>query len=211
MENKNKFKNVPNILSIIRIFLVPLIVILLLVPSSEIYTYEVNFINEKSIELFWLIAGILFIIASLTDLLDGYIARKYKIESDLGKLLDPIADKILVNTVLILLSYFKILPVFFTIGFIARDTIVDVARMYAAKKSIIIAADRWGKLKTITQMVGISLIFLAFNISYENLEQTNDFILYFFVQNLLIILALIISFYSGYNYLKDIYKKTREK
>lgn len=211
MENKNKFKNVPNILSVIRIIMVPIIATLLLIPSSGVFTYKVNFINENKIELLWLIGGILFIIASITDLVDGYIARKYKVESDIGKLLDPIADKILVNTVLIILSYFKIIPVYFTIVFIARDTIVDVARMYAAKKTIVVAADKWGKLKTITQMIGISLIFLAFQIPYDNLHTTKDYLLYFFVQNLLIIVALLFSIYSGFNYLKNIYVSTMKK
>lgn len=211
MENKNKFKNVPNILSLIRIIMVPIIATLLLIPSSEVFTYKVNFINENKIELLWLIGGILFIIASITDLVDGYIARKYKVESDIGKLLDPIADKILVNTVLIILSYFKVIPVYFTIIFIARDTIVDVARMYAAKKTIVVAADKWGKLKTITQMIGISLIFLAFQIPYDNLQTNKDYFLYFFVQNLLIIVALLFSIYSGFNYLINIYFSIMKK
>jgi len=118
------------------------------------------------INLVYLIALIIFVIASLTDMLDGYLARKNNQVTDLGKFLDPVADKILVNSVLIYLAvgHFSegqaTIPLFCVILMIARDLIIDAFRLSAATKGAVLAANVFGKLKTIFQMVAIPMVLL---------------------------------------------------
>ncbi len=147
--------NVPNALVILRLLLVPVIVILLLVNAGDIT------VGSFQLYITDLVAGVLFIFASITDFVDGWWARKYNQITDFGKLFDPLADKILVNSVLIIFGARGILPIIFVIIFICRDILVDGLRMMMASRNIVLAADKWGKLKTIFQMVGLSLLFFV--------------------------------------------------
>ncbi len=150
--------NFPNVLVIIRILLVPVVVVLMLLPALGI---DVKQVTDWNIYITDFIAGALFLIASITDFVDGWYARKFDQVSTFGKLFDPLADKILVNTTLILFSARGLLPIVFTIMFICRDILVDGLRMMLASENIVLAADKWGKLKTIFQMLGLTLLFFV--------------------------------------------------
>ena len=150
------------------------------------------FINETIVvDLKYIISGFLFIAASLTDFLDGYIARKYNLITDFGKLMDAIADKILVNSVLIILSAQGFIHPIIPVVVILRDTVVNSIKMLAASKGKVVAAIKSGKLKTACLMVGIVLT-LFYNLPFElwNLK----------IADFLVILAAIFSVISGIQY-----------
>ena len=151
--------NLPNKLTISRIILSFVIVFILLFPFQSIgLTIDDWFINESiSLKPIHILAGIIFIIAALTDFFDGKIARKYNIVTDFGKLVDAIADKVLVNSTLIILSALGDVPAIITVIIIARDAITDSIKMLAASKGKVVAAIKTGKWKTAFLMVGISL------------------------------------------------------
>ncbi|BDU67480.1 MAG: CDP-diacylglycerol--glycerol-3-phosphate 3-phosphatidyltransferase [Candidatus Tyloplasma litorale] len=187
--------NFPNFLVLFRLFLVPIIVCLLLL----------NILIEEEV-IYWgvywtdLFAGILFIIASFTDWLDGWWARKYNLISNFGKLFDPLADKILVNSVLIIFASRGFIPIIFVIIFICRDILVDGIRMMLANNNIVLSADKLGKLKTLFQMLGLTLIFF---VHFEN-ELFFDFFNWNDWKNIVIIIpisiGMLFSIWSGVNY-----------
>ena len=128
--NSKSLKNIPNIITIIRIILViPIIVIFVVDNFSVAFSFS---IENQIIQIYWnqIIVAILFIVASVSDFLDGYLSRKFNWQSNFGKFWDPLADKILINTTLILLCVKNFTFVVFTILFILRDVIVDGIRMY---------------------------------------------------------------------------------
>lgn len=190
--------NLPNKLTILRIILSVFIIIVLVFPFQ---TAGINipqlFINERIVvDVKYLIAGVLFIIASFTDFLDGYLARKNHMVTDFGKLMDAIADKMLVNSVLIILSASGFIHPIIPIIIILRDTIVNTIKMIAASKGKVVAAIKSGKLKTICLMVGISLT-LFYNLPFElyNLR----------IADFLLFIATVLSIISGIQY----YSKNR--
>ena len=127
----------------------------------------------------YLIAGAIFIIASLTDFLDGYIARKYNLVTNTGKMLDAIADKVLVSPILILLACSGYVPVIIPVIYITRDIVVDAIKMQSASKGKVVAAIKSGKWKTASMMVGITLVFF-YNMPFEFINIRVDlFLLYF--------------------------------
>lgn len=195
--------NLPNKITTFRMICVIFIAILLLIPTDGVFV--VPFIN---VSLTSLIAWILFIVASISDFVDGYIARKYQMVTDYGKFMDPIADKLLVNTVLIILSAYGVIPVLCTIIMIARDTIVDAVRMNAVRKNIVVAANIFGKLKTVLQMV--ALIFIMINdFGLSNLLNLPEGL---YIGQILLYLATIASFASGVIYLvqnKDVFSEMK--
>ena len=132
--------NLPNRLSILRILLIPLFVFFMLSDFSK-----------------W-IALIIFVVASLTDMLDGKIARKYNLVTDFGKFMDPLADKLLVCSALICLVELKRIPAWIVIAIISREFIISGFRLVAAEKQIVIAANFWGKIKTVCQMFMVILM-----------------------------------------------------
>ncbi|MBO6148770.1 MAG: CDP-diacylglycerol--glycerol-3-phosphate 3-phosphatidyltransferase [Lachnospiraceae bacterium] len=136
--------NIPNQLTILRVILVPFFVAILLTNCAGDYSK-------------W-IALAIFIIASLTDLLDGKIARKYNLVTNFGKFMDPLADKMLVCSALICLSSMGKLPAWMTIVIVVRDFVISGFRLVAAEKGSVIAANYWGKFKTASQMVMICLV-----------------------------------------------------
>ncbi len=185
--------NTPNKLTMFRIFLTFVIIAILLFPFSAMgITIPQIFINETLvIDIRYLIAGGLFIIASLTDCLDGYIARKYDMITDFGKMMDAIADKILVNAVLIILCAQGFIHPIIPVVIILRDTAIDSVKMIAGNKGKVIAASKLGKAKTIVMMIGLSLT-LFYNLPFElwNLR----------IADFLLILAAILSIVSGVQY-----------
>lgn len=136
--------NLPNKLTMLRIFLVPIFVFFLLVPLLGE--------NTK-----WLTLAI-FIVACLTDFLDGYIARKYSLITNFGKFMDPLADKLLVCSALVVLTSLGKTPSWFVAIIIAREFVVSGLRLIAVDNGIVIAASWWGKFKTTFQMLYIILI-----------------------------------------------------
>ncbi|MDD2203047.1 MAG: CDP-diacylglycerol--glycerol-3-phosphate 3-phosphatidyltransferase [Bacilli bacterium] len=171
--------NVANKLTILRIILTLAIIILLLFPF---YTINVDFktflVDGKIlVDSKYIIAGIIFVIAALTDFVDGYIARKYNMVTDFGKLMDAIADKVLVNSVLIILASSNHISPIVAVVVIMRDTIVNSIKMLAASQGKVVAAIKSGKLKTVCMMIGISLTFF-YNLPFELWNiQVADFLL----------------------------------
>ena len=138
--------NLPNKLTLLRIILIPFFVFFLLAP--------VDIPGKQYIAL-----GI-FAIASLTDLIDGKIARKYNLVTNFGKFMDPIADKLLVSTALICFVQLDWIPAYMAVIIIAREFIVTGMRLLANGEGRVIAASMWGKAKTVTQIIAISLLLL---------------------------------------------------
>lgn len=185
--------NLPNKLTISRIILTIIIIILLLFPfESAGVDLPKLFINESLVvEVKYLVVGVLFIIASLTDFFDGYIARKYNLITDFGKMMDSIADKVLVNSVLIILSATGFISPIIPVVIIFRDSVVNSIKMIAGSKGNVVAAINSGKLKTAFLMVGITLT-LFYNLPFElwNIR----------VSDVLLIIASILSIVSGIEY-----------
>ena len=146
--------NLPNMLSLFRVILVPVILVFLTLRGQLGY--------EMGLNVGDCIAAVVFIIASITDAVDGYIARKRNIVTNLGKFIDPLADKILVIAVLTALVELHRFPAWMVVVIISREFIVSGLRMVAASEGVVIAASKGGKLKTVTQIIGI--ILLLFNI-----------------------------------------------
>ena len=148
--------NLPNKLTLLRLILIFPFVAIGITSASLSGSLTFNDLNTKTI--LFISTGIIFILAMITDFIDGYLARKNKQITTFGKLFDPIADKVIINSALILLSMMTLIPIYITIFFILRDIIVDGMRNLAAKKKLEVAASFWGKAKTMTQSIGILLV-----------------------------------------------------
>ncbi len=185
--------NLPNKLTLFRILLTFIIIFILLFPFYNLnisfpkYTVDGTILIDSK----YIISGILFIIASLTDFLDGYIARKYNLITDEGKLMDAIADKILVNSVIIILSAHGFIHPIIPVIVIVRDVIVDSIKMLAAAKGKVVAAIKSGKWKTACLMVG-TVLTLFYNLPFElwNIH----------VSDVLLIIAAVLSVVSAVQY-----------
>lgn len=183
--------NLANKLTIIRIFLVPIFLI---------------FIAVKGIPYGTLIATAVFIIAALTDKLDGYIARSRNQITRFGKFMDPLADKLLVTAALISLVEYRIIPGWVAMVIIAREFAVTGLRSIAASEGVVIAASWWGKIKTVAQIVAIIFALIEVNISTQqdiaNFVGKGSYITSFFDTMTIISLyvAVIITIVSGYDY-----------
>ena len=186
--------NLPNKLTLLRIILVPFFIIAMLV------NFPFNY----------LVAGCIFGIASVTDTLDGKIARSRNLVTDFGKFADPLADKILVLTALVcflqvgLLGSFGAIPVIIVLF---REFAVSGIRLVAASSGKVVAANIWGKIKTVSQMVGISVIF-AMQVVLEVLNAmkiSTGFVseVFYYIGNGLIWLSTLFTLISGIIYLKD--------
>ena len=184
--------NLPNKLTVVRVILVPILVILYLLPldANHFLNTTMTFF-EQSINYRQILIFFIFAFASYTDYLDGKIARRDNLITTFGKFVDPIADKLLVNTILLLLASDQTISIVYVIIMISRDTIVDAIRFMAAGKSRVLAASFLGKLKTVTQMSAITLLLLN-NIpfAWTNLP----------IDQLMLVVATIISVYSGCDY-----------
>jgi CDP-diacylglycerol--glycerol-3-phosphate 3-phosphatidyltransferase len=190
--------NLPNKLTVFRILLVPIIVILAYINIPG----EVLGISAK-----FIIIDAIFIIASITDKLDGYLARKLKQVTNFGKFLDPIADKILVISVLLLLTELQKIPAWISIVVIFREFLVSGYRLVAAQSDgKVIAASIWGKLKTTIQMIAIILVLLDAHSFFDFAKGLglSGFGFYFnIVTSVAMCLAVIATIFSGWDYLKN--------
>lgn len=184
--------NLPNRLTLLRLFFVPIIVFVSLFPFAQFnIAFGVVSIDFVSISVLNIILLVLFILASITDFLDGYLARKHNQVTTFGKFFDPIADKLLVNTLFILLAVQGVVPVLAVILMIWRDTLVEAIRMLAARNGVTIAAQFLGKAKTVAQMVTL-VLYLAGNLPFELIHlPISDLMLWFTVS---------VSLLSGLSY-----------
>ena len=183
--------NLPNKITLVRIILIPFF----------LFFYLAEFIPYGK-----LIATGILILACLTDAIDGYIARKYNLVTDLGKLLDPVADKAFSVSALLLLVADGTLPspygVIIAIIFIIRDFLVSGVRQIAASKNIIVAADIWGKLKSIILDVVLPMLFVLAYLQLDLKYPLEGFVLaYAIVCYVLIGISTLLTIFSGLNYL----------
>lgn len=199
--------NTANKLTISRIILAILIILLLLFDFTEIgLAIPIYYINDKiSISLVYLIVLFVFILASATDFLDGYIARKKNQVSDLGKMLDPIADKVLVNSLLIILAAKRELSPIIPIVIVARDAIVDALKMYLASKGEVIGAIKTAKIKTFSLCVGLGF-FLMGDLPFSLMSVPISKILLFFGT-----FMSLVSMLEYIDIFKKVYKNKSEK
>ena len=168
--------NLPNKLTLLRICLIPVFVILMLSQVSN----------------FFLISCVIFIIASITDFLDGKIARKYNLVTDFGKFMDPLADKLLVLSALICMIEYDLVAGWMVIIIVARELTVSILRAIAADNGKVIAASGGGKIKTTSQMIAIILLLIGANYSNETIV---------FIGTIAMYIATIFTLYSGIDYL----------
>ena len=172
--------NLPNKLTLARIFLTVVIIIICLFPfySLGIDVLKIN-VGGIIVEVTYLIAGVIYIIAAFTDYLDGKIARKNNIVTDTGKLLDAIADKVLVNSVLIIFAYRGFIPAIIPVIYIFRDEVVNALKMDSLRHGYVVAAIKSGKIKTAAMMIGLALMFF-YNLPFELINiKVADFLIYF--------------------------------
>ena len=185
--------NTANKITMSRIFLSILILLILLLPWHEfgvnIPTYILN--GSMTIDLRYIISGVLFIIASLTDFVDGKVARKYNMVTDFGKMVDAISDKILTNTVIIVLACENMIHPAIAVIIIGRDIIVDSIKMLIGNKGKAVAAIKVAKYKTASLMVGITLK-LFYDLPFSLIPIR--------ISDYLLILAAILSVVSGAKY-----------
>lgn len=186
--------NLPNKITIARIILVP---IMMIIPFLGI---EATILHGMSVSNLIILA--IFLIASFTDFLDGYIARKRNIVTNFGKFLDPIADKLLVLAALVMLVESGMMPAWIPIVISAREFMVSAIRMLAATEGKVIAASKLGKIKTVTQMVAISLAFIDINpfMSFTNGGLGTFELICNILTSIAIWLSVIATIWSGIDY-----------
>lgn len=185
--------NLPNKITMARIVLSIMLLILLIFPFNlcgiEFPTYEL--FGTINVNLLYIIGGVIFLVASLTDFIDGNIARKKKLVTDFGKVMDAIADKVLVNGVLVVLACNGLISKVIPVIIITRDIFVDSIKMVAGSKGKAVGASVLGKLKTICMMSGLTLTFF-YNIPFELIGLD--------VANGLLYIASVLSIISGVQY-----------
>jgi CDP-diacylglycerol--glycerol-3-phosphate 3-phosphatidyltransferase len=181
-ENR-RILNLPNAITLLRIGILPVLFLILLEPG----------------EAMSLAIAILFILAALTDLLDGYVARRYNIVTRMGKLLDPIADKIIMSAALVLLIPVGRAPAWIVALMVMRDFAVDGLRSMAAAEGHVIEASRLGKYKTVCQIIAVSALIIHYPIYGIDASSIGTAFLY---------VALALSLWSGFDYLVRFYRTT---
>ena len=194
--------NLPNKLTLFRIFLIPVMVVLIMIEQGRPYT--------------WLAALIVFIAATLSDIADGRIARKYNLITDFGKLMDPLADKMLICSILICFSELNIIPAWITIIIVFREFMISGFRLIAAENNLVIAANSWGKRKTGFQtaliigllMLPCCLIDLSWEGYYIATSCSNEIVetVWCIILNAVLWITVFLTVYSLYVYMKDNWK-----
>ena len=197
--------NLPNKITVTRIILSICTLVFLVLPWYQfgISFPMFTFLGKVVVDTKYVIAGLLFIVASVTDFLDGYIARSKNLVTDFGKVMDAIADKILVNGVLIILAYNGFINIAVPIIIIVRDTFVDSIKMVSGNNGKVVAASMMGKAKTVCMMIGVSFMFF-YNLPFE--------LIHLPLADILIIAACLLSVISGCEYYfnsKDLLFKDR--
>lgn len=167
--------NLPNKLTLLRVFMIPIFLLVLFLAPEPVNRY---------------VAVIIFIVASLTDMLDGKIARKYNLVSNFGKFMDPLADKLLVMSALVSMVALEDLAAWVVIIILAREFAITGFRTLAMEANIVMAASWWGKVKTTTQMIMIPVVLLQLPFSCMPV-----------VENILVALAVFFTIFSGADYI----------
>lgn len=192
--------NLPNKLTLSRIFLTIFIIILCLFPFYSLGIIFPKFnINGLVIDSIYIMAGLIYVIAAFTDYLDGNIARSRNLVTDNGKLLDAIADKVLVNSVLVIFACRGFIPSIVPVIYIFRDEVVNALKFDLLRRGYVVAAIKSGKIKTAAMMIGLGLMFF-YNLPFELINlKVADFLIYF---------ATIMSVVSGIEYY-NLWKKVK--
>lgn len=179
--------NVPNRLTILRVIIIPLFVVVMLCPEFPYSDY---------------VAGGLFIAACVTDFFDGYLARKYNQVTTFGKFMDPLADKLLVSAALIcfLADADSAMPVWAVIVIISREFIISGFRLVAAEKGVTIAANYWGKVKTVVQMIMSILLIFDFQHPFFRILD----VIFVYVAVILTVISLVDYIYQNREIMKDV-------
>lgn len=185
--------NTANKITMSRIFLSVIILLILLLPWHQfginIPTYIIN--GNMTIDLRYIISGVLFIIASMTDFIDGKVARKYNMVTDFGKMIDAISDKILTNTIIVILACENMVHPSIAVIIIGRDIIVDSIKMLIGNKGKAVAAIKVAKYKTASLMIGITLKFF-YDLPFSLIPIR--------ISDYLLIIAAVLSIVSGVKY-----------
>ncbi|WP_368654883.1 CDP-diacylglycerol--glycerol-3-phosphate 3-phosphatidyltransferase [Ornithinibacillus sp. 4-3] len=179
--------NIPNRITVFRILLIPVFILLYTVP----FNWGEWAIGDQTLPIAHFIGALIFIFAAGTDWLDGYYARKYNLVTNLGKFLDPLADKLLVSAAFILLVEIGLAPAWVVIVIISRELAVTGLRLVAAGEGIVLAAGNMGKLKTVTQLLAIALLLLK-NFPFEYIN--------FPLGTIMLYIALFFTVVSGVDY-----------
>ena len=193
--------NLPNKLTVFRIILVPIMVVIPYIPIDG----ELK-IATLSIPMAWIIINLIFILASITDKLDGYLARSRNQVTTFGKFLDPIADKILVLAAMIMLVADGRLPAWIPIIVLFREFLVSGYRLLEVENSgKVVAASMWGKLKTVTQMIGLIIAFIDMNAfgCFFNGNLSGIPLVINIISTVTIFVSVIATIFSGWDYLKN--------
>lgn len=200
--------NTPNKITITRFILTIILIAIMVFPYSSC-NINIPYLGNTGFNVIDLVGCIIFIVASITDFIDGHLARKNNLVTDFGKFMDPLADKFLVNSSLIILAVQKsnLLPVLIVVLMIGRDIAVDGIKLISAKKGRTVAANIYGKLKTVFQMIAIPVIFLnGFPFNYLLKENT------YIITIILASLACLMSLISGVIYIyqnRDMIKEAK--
>ncbi len=193
--------NLPNKLTLLRIILVPFVLVFMLPVPSQSATFAGW--NAFIMSYGQIIALVIFIAASLTDMLDGAIARSQNLVTNLGKFLDPIADKMLVISVLIALVQNTRIHALVAIVIIIREFMVTGIRLLASDHGVVIAAGKLGKLKTVTQIIAISLLMVEALVIQLLLQVAPGLAAnYHWVGDIAMFIAVVMTIISGYDYIK---------
>ncbi len=181
---KYEYFNLPNYLTASRILLIPVVLYLLSRISPDK--------DEKHNLMTGLVAAIVFIVAGVSDLIDGYYARKYKINSVFGKYFDPLADKLMILCVMIMLIPLDRIPAWMVILFLAREITITALRGIASSENLILPADYWGKKKAATQtiaLIGLMIHYRFLDMDFQRMGMV------------MLVLSLVITVGSGINYI----------
>lgn len=189
--------NLPNKITISRLIIAVIMIFFAVFPWANVGASSIlTTLGNTGFTILDLILAILFVVGSATDAIDGKIARKYNLITDFGKFFDPLADKFLVNSALIFLACYGRIPALIIILMIGRDLAVDGIRFMAASKGEVIAANIFGKLKTVFQMITIQFVMLnGFPFNYLFKEHTYIFL------DVLLSITCAMSLISGFIYL----------
>ena len=179
--DRSEIFNLPNTITLLRLAVIPVLLLLLLDPGRVLS----------------MVIAVLFIIASVTDLVDGYVARKYNIVTTMGKFLDPVADKLVVTTAMIMLIPIDRIPAWIVALIIMRDLVVDGLRSIASADGLVIDASRLGKQKTLCQIIAVSALLIHYDTVFSlDAHAVGIVVLY---------LALAMTVWSGADYFMKFY------